>query len=92
MHSFVKSTVLGVGLLVGASAIAQAQSLSALPPNSPETETAPTATMPPASSAKIAPSPGDGTALKADHYTALPSDNDPARHPYSAAHFGPAPN
>jgi hypothetical protein len=90
MHRFIRSTVLGVGLLVGVSAIAHAQSVSALPPTSPET--APTATMPPVSSAKIIPSPGNNGEWKNEHYTAAPSDTDPGRHPYSTPRFGPAPN
>jgi hypothetical protein len=91
MHSLLKSTALAVGLLGAVTATAYAQSVSALPPTSPET--ASTATMPPASSDKITPSPGNETATQQEHYTAVPSDNDPARHPYSASpHFGPAPN
>jgi hypothetical protein len=62
-----------------------------LPPTSSETAT--TATMPPVSSAKIIPSPGNETATQQEQYTAVPSDNDPARHPYTASpRFGPAPN
>ena len=90
MHSLLKATVLGVGLLAGASAAAYAQSVSALPPTSPET--APTATMPPVSSEKISPNPGNNAAWQEQHYTAAPADDDPARHPYSAPHFAPAPN
>jgi hypothetical protein len=90
MQSFVKSTVLGVGLLMGVSAVAQAQSVSALPPTSPET--APATTVPLDSTAKTAASLGNTSRWKEDHYTPMPADNDPARHPYSAAHFGPAVN
>ncbi len=90
MRSLLKSTVMGVGLLAAVTATAYAQSVSALPPTSSETAT--TATMPPVSSAKITPSPGNETAMQQEHYTPVPSDNDPARHPYTAPHFGPAPN
>ena len=91
MRSLLKSTVMGVGLLAAVTVTANAQSVSALPPTSPDT--APTATMPPVSSAKIIPSPGNETATQQEQYTAVPSDNDPARHPYTASpRFGPAPN
>jgi hypothetical protein len=91
MRSLLKSTVLGVGLLAAVSVTANAQSVSALPPTSSETPP-PAATMPPVSSDKIAPSPGNTAAWQEQHYTAAPSDDDPARHPYSAPHFAPAPN
>ena len=90
MHRVLKSAVMGVGLLAAVTVTANAQSVSALPPTSPET--APTATMPQVSSDKITPNPGNNAALQEQHYTATPADNDPARHPYSAPHFAPAPN
>jgi hypothetical protein len=90
MNSLFKSTVLAVGLLTAVTATAHAQSVSALPPTS--AEPAPTATMPPVSSAKITPNPGNNSTWQEQHYTAVPSDNDPARHPYSTPHFAPAPN
>ncbi len=90
MHSLFKSTALAAGLVAAVTATAYAQSVSALPPTSSETAT--TATMPPVSSAKIIPSPGNETVTQQEHYTAVPSDNDPARHPYTAPHFAPAPN
>jgi hypothetical protein len=90
MRSLLKSTVMGVGLLAAVTVTANAQSVSALPPTSPET--APTATMPPVSSEKISPNPGNNAAWQEQHYTAAPADDDPARHPYSAPHFAPAPN
>jgi hypothetical protein len=91
MRSLLKSTVLGVGLLVSVAAAAQAQSVSSLPPTSAE----PTAvtTTPPVSSAKIYPNPGNNGSWKEDHYQAVQTDESPARHPYTASpHFGPAPN
>lgn len=91
MHSLLKSTVLAAGLLAAVTATAYAQSVSALPPTSSQTA-APADTMPPLSSAKITPSPGNNTGWHEEHYTAAPSDDDPARHPYTAPHFGPAPN
>jgi hypothetical protein len=90
MHSLLKSAVLGAGLLMAVTAAAQAQSVASLPPTG--AEPAPAAAAPAFYSAKIAPSPGNETAVKEEHYTPVPADNDPARHPYSAAHFGPAPN
>ena len=91
MRSLLKSTVMGVGLLVAVTVTANAQSVSALPPTSPET--APTATtMPPVSADKITPNPGNNAAWQEQHYTAAPSNDDPATHPYSAPHFAPAPN
>jgi hypothetical protein len=91
MRGLLKSTVMGVGLLAAVTVTANAQSVSALPPTSPET--AATATMPPVSSDKITPNPGNNAAWQEQHYTAAPSNDDPATHPYSASpHFGPAPN
>jgi hypothetical protein len=91
MRGLLKSTVMGVGLLAAVTVTANAQSVSALPPTSPET--APTATMPPVSADKITPNPGNNAAWQEQHYTAAPpSNDDPAKHPYSAPHFAPAPN
>lgn len=91
MRGLLKSTVMGVGLLAAVTVTANAQSVSALPPTSPET--ASTATMPAVSSDKITPSPGNTAAIQEQHYTAAPTNDDPATHPYSASpHFGPAPN
>jgi hypothetical protein len=90
MHSLVKSTVLGVGLLVGVTAAAYAQSVASLPPTSPAT--APAAATPAVSTAKIYPDPGTNGTWKEEHHTAAQSDNDPGRHPYTAPHMGPAPN
>jgi hypothetical protein len=90
MHSLLKSTVLGLGLLMAVAASAYAQSVSALPPTSPET--APTAVTAPVSSAKTSPNPGNNSSWKEEHYTPTQSDNDPGRHPYTTPHFAPAPN
>jgi hypothetical protein len=90
MHKLLKSTVLGVGLLMGVTAAAYAQSVANLPPTSPAT--APTATVPPVSTANITPDPGSNGKWKEEHYQATQSDNDPGRHPYTVPHFGPAPN
>jgi hypothetical protein len=46
----------------------------------------------PAASAKISPDPGGSANWKHQPYTATCGDKDPARQPYSASHFGPAPN
>jgi hypothetical protein len=90
MRSLLTSAALAVGLLAAVAVTAHAQSVSALPPTSPEA--APTATMPPVSSDKITPNPGNNAAWQEQHYTAAPSNDDPATHPYSAPHFAPAPN
>ena len=90
MHSLLKSTVLGAGLLVGVAATAYAQSVAVLPPTSPAT--APAATKTPVSSAKIYPDPGSNSAWKEEHYKGAQSDNDPGQRPYTTPHFGPAPN
>ena len=91
MRGLLKSTVMGAGLLAAVTVTANAQSVSALPPTSPET--ASTATMPPVSSDKITPNPGNNVAWQDQHYTAAPSNDDPATHPYTASpRFGPAPN
>jgi hypothetical protein len=90
MISLFRSTLLGVGLLAGIAATAHAQAVSALPPTNAATVSA--ATTPPVSSAKIYPSPGNGTAWQGQHYQTSDADRDPARHPYSTPKFGPAPN
>jgi hypothetical protein len=93
MKNVLKSTVLGLALLAGAAATAQAQSVSSLPPTSPPAaSTTPATTPPAASTAKILPSPGDNSAWKEPHYQSTEADKDPARHPYTAPKFGPAPN
>lgn len=94
MRSFLKSAVLGAGLLTAFAATAFAQSISALPPASAATAataTGPTATAPGASD-KIYPNPGNATQWKEQYYQPTQSDNDPARHPYSKPHFGPSPD
>ena len=65
MSSLLKSAALGVGLLAGVAATAHAQSVSALPPTSPST--APTATAPAYSSAKIYPNPGNNSSWQEEH-------------------------
>ena len=92
MHSLLKSAVLSAGLLVGVSAVAHAQSVSNLPPTGSD-PTATTAAPTYYSSKVVAPNAGTAAQWTGEHYTAIPADNDPARHPYSASpHFGPAPN
>jgi hypothetical protein len=91
MHNLLKPMVLGVGLLVGVSATAYAQSVSNVPPTSPATAPAAT-TAPAASTAKIYPNPGTNGSWQEEHYKATETDNDPARQPYSKSNFGPRPN
>jgi hypothetical protein len=88
MSSLFKSTMLSFGLLAGAAVVAQAQSVSSLPPSSPAI--APTAAAP-TSSAKILPNPGGGSSWEEEHYQAKPSyDADASQHPYSTS-IGPKP-
>jgi len=89
MRNLLKSTIVGVGLLAGVAATAQAQSVSTLPPT---TNPAANATTPPVSSAKIYPSPGNAAAWSDQHYQATENENDRARQPYSARDMGPKPN
>jgi hypothetical protein len=65
MSSLLKSTLCGLGLLAGVAATAHAQSVSALPPTGPAT--APTATAPTYSSAKIYPNPGGSVNWQEEH-------------------------
>jgi hypothetical protein len=91
MHSLLKLTVLGVGLLAGVSGTAHAQSVSTVPPTSPAT--APTATTPPVvSSAKIYPNPGISSQWQEEHYKATESGDDVKQHPYTTPNFGPKTN
>ena len=62
MPTLLKSTVLGLGLLVGVAASAYAQSVSALPPATPT----PTAVAPQYSATKIHPSPGGSQVWQQD--------------------------
>jgi hypothetical protein len=77
MVSLIKSTVLSVGLLAGLAAIANAQSVSALPPdgNAPPSyggtvpvQNAHTGTQ--GSTQSFYPKPGGGGLWKEDHYPA----------------------
>jgi hypothetical protein len=90
MNSLLKSAVLGVGLLAAVAATAHAQSVSSLPPTSPET--VPTATTPETSTAKIVPNPGNNGSWKEERMTAAPAADNPGSHPYTIPHFAPAPN
>lgn len=84
MHGLLRLTVLAAGLLAGVAVVANAQSVSSLPP---------TTTPPAASSAKIYPNPGNEGQWKEEHNQTTQSANEPPeRHPYSTPHFGPAPN
>jgi hypothetical protein len=86
-------------LPISRPATAVAQSISALPPTAPATAptaAAPGATTPgattPGAADKIYPNPGNATQWQEQYYQPAQSDNDPARHPYSKPHFGPAPD
>jgi hypothetical protein len=93
MHNSFKSAVLSAGLLAGVTAGAYAQSVSNLPPTNPAT--APTATVPAApqaSTEKIYPDPGSSTNWTQQNYQPTQTTDNPALHPYSKPHFGPAPD
>ncbi|MBV9198507.1 MAG: hypothetical protein JO320_05145 [Alphaproteobacteria bacterium] len=89
MASLLKSSVLSLGLLAGAVAAAQAQSVSALPP----TSGAPTAYPAPVTSATqgVFPKPGGNSVWQEEHYQPSASyDADKTQHPYSTS-IGPKP-
>ncbi len=100
MSSLIKSTVLSLGVLAGAAAVAHAQSVTSLPPSSP---TAAPTVAPPASSTSdadkwqhpystsVGPQPGSHSSGKDQHYQATEGDNAPSRHPYTST-LGPKPN
>ena len=89
MASLLKSSVLSLGLLAGAVAAAQAQSVSALPPAGG----APQASPPPVTSSTqgVLPKPGGNSVWQEEHYQG-PSDYDAdkSQHPYSTS-IGPKP-
>ena len=89
MTSLLKSALLSLGVLAGGVAVAQAQSVTALPPSSPAT--APTAVTPQYSSAKILPNPGGGSTWQEEHHQSSAGyDADATQHPYSTS-IGPKP-
>ena len=96
MPNLLKSTVLGVALLAGTALVAQAQSVSSLPP----TGSAPAVSAPtqaPISPPSVGLSPGASSTPTAAHYQSpAPYASNPAEHPYSAsvdkAMAGPKPN
>jgi hypothetical protein len=94
MTNFIKAAVLGVGLLAGVSFVAQAQSVSTLPPSAASTQT--TAT-PYASTSRIVPDPGGSVNIRDQHYQApAGTASNWSDHPYSGsidgAKSGPKPN
>ena len=93
MSSLLKSTALSLGLLAGIPAVAQAQSVSSLPPQSGDTSGVTPAPPPPVTSSTplVAPKPGSGATWQEDHYQPAPNyDADNTRHPYSTP-IGPKP-
>jgi hypothetical protein len=93
MPSIVKSTLLGFGLMVGATMAAQAQSVASLPPNggggAPTGQSA--VTQPYGSTQSFYPKPGGSQFFKEEHYQP-PADyaTGKAVHPYSTS-IGPSP-
>ena len=89
MPSLLKSSVLSLGLLAGVVTVAQAQSVSALPPTSGAT----TASPPPVTSStqSVYPKPGGNTVWHDEHYQPpVGYDADKTQHPYSTS-IGPKP-
>ncbi len=88
MPSMLKSTLLGIGLLAGTALVAQAQSVSSLPPGGGATSQS--AVVQP-STQTIVPNPGGNSVWKEQHYQP-PADyaSNPADHPYSTS-IGPQP-
>lgn len=90
MTSIVKSALLGLGLVAGASLAAQAQSVSSLPPSSTTAPTQSSVTQPYGSTQSYNPKPGGSETLKQpDQATARDTGSDYA--PYSSGP-GPKPN
>jgi hypothetical protein len=89
MPKLLNSTVLSLALLAGVATTAQAQSVSALPPqNGAAPATPPAATSPSQSSY---PKPGGNQVWQEQHYQPSTSyDSDKAQHPYSTS-IGPKP-
>jgi hypothetical protein len=90
MPSLLKSTALGVVLLAGVAATADAQSVSSLPP--PAGVTAPTTPPPVTSSTQsFYPKPGGNAVFQEQHYQPSEAyDTDKTQHPYSTS-IGPKP-
>jgi hypothetical protein len=91
MTSFVKSALLGLGLVVGASLAAQAQSVSSLPPSSTTAPAQTAVTQPYGSTQSYYPKPGGSETLKQQPDQAAARVTDPGYAPYSSGP-GPKPN
>ena len=90
MPSLLKSTVLGFGLVAGVALVAQAQSVSSLPPAS-QAPAQTAITQPYGSTQNLGPKPGSAQTWKEDHYQpAQGYAQNPAEHPYSTS-IGPKP-
>lgn len=93
MPSIVKSALLGLGLVIGGTVAAQAQSVASLPPNG---GTAPASvqsaiTQPFGSNESFYPKPGGSQFFKEQHYQAPAEYSaNKADHPYSTS-IGPSP-
>lgn len=95
MRSMIKSAVLSVGLLAATGLVAQAQSVSSIPPNTSSTPSAPA--QPYVSTQKIVPEPGGSVNIREEHYKGSASTASTLTdHPYSGsidgAKSGPKPN
>ena len=83
MWSLLKSAVLSLGVLAGGAAVALAQSVSALPPSSPDTPTY--------STSKIVPNPGNSKNWQVQRpQSRAEYEADKSQHPYSTS-IGPQP-
>lgn len=95
MSKLVKSAVLGIGLLAGTALVAQAQSVSSIPPTSSPAASVPT--QPYVSTQTIVPDPGGSVKIRGEHYQgATKPGPDLVDHPYSTSidsrQSGPKPN
>jgi len=89
MSSVLKSTTLGLVLLVGIAAAVQAQSVSSLPPAGRATTASPPPVTSPTQSAY--PKPGGNATWQEEHYQPSAGyEADQTRHPYSTS-IGPKP-
>jgi len=93
MSRFLKSTALSLGLLAVIAALAQAQSVSSLPPQGGVASGVTPASPPPVTSSTplVGPKPGSGAVWQEEHYQPGPNyDADKTQHPYSTP-IGPKP-
>jgi hypothetical protein len=96
MPNMLKLTVLSIGLLAGTALVAQAQSVSSLPPNGaapPQNAVTQPYSPTQAISPNLGSNPGGNSAWKEEHYQPPAGyASNPAQHLYTAPGMGPRPN